>query len=390
MILKFATLVLSSAFLVAVLFGGSAIAQDSEQSTIPAVTVASVEEREVRAVVPVSGTVRAYSEVFITPQLNGVQIQQIRVESGDWVNAGDVLVRLRPDLYEAQLAQAKAEVQRAESLIRQSQNQISSTEAAFAESTSEFERTQLLFENGSLSRASLDQVATRTENARAAAASARDQLAIYQAAKAQADSQLQIAELNLRWTDITSPVTGMIGERNANVGALTSAGAPPLLTVYEGGTFELSAEVIETAIGDIENGDGGNIVVSGVGALIGTVRFVSSTVDGVTRLGGVRIGLQHDDDLRTGLFGRGEIETERRMALTVPITAVLSDDLGSYVQIIENGRILRREIVPGLIWQNWREVIEGLEEGEVVIARAGAFFRDGDRVRIVETAEADQ
>lgn len=368
----------------------TAVAQGSDDSAVPAVTAATVQEREVKAVVPVSGTVRPYNEVYITPQLTGVQIQQVRVESGDWVNGGEVLVRLRRDLYEAQVSQAKAEVLRAESLIRQSQNQIASTVAALSEVEAELGRNQQLFANGSISQAAIDQVATRAESARADAASARDGLAISEAVKAQADSQLKIAELNLRWTDITSPVTGRVGARNANVGSLTSAGAPPLLTVYEGGTLELSAEVIETAIGDISDGDGGDIFVSGVGTLIGSVRFVSSTVDEVTRLGEVRIGLQSHDGLRAGLFGRGEIETERRMALTVPITAVLSDDDGPYVQLIESGQVMRQPIVPGLIWQGLREVVEGLEEGDTVIARAGAFFRDGDAVRIVEPSGTGQ
>ena len=202
--------------------------------------------------------------------------------------------------------------------------------------------------------------------------------------------QLEIAELNLGWTDITSPVTGRVGSRNANVGSLTSAGAPPLLTIYEGGTLELSAEVIETAIGEIENGDGGEFFVAGVGSLIGTARFVSSTVDEVTRLGEVRIGLQNHADLRAGLFGRGQIETERRTALTVPITAVLSDEEGTYVQVVRDGMVARRPVEPGLIWQDWREIVRGLDEGEMVIARAGAFFRDGDEVRIVESSGASQ
>lgn len=366
---------------------GSAKAQDEPYGAVPAVTAAVAVESEVLAVVPVSGSVKPYNEVFITPQLNGVQIRQVLVDPGDWVSVGDVLVRLRSDLYEAQLAQAEAEVVRANSMIRQAENQIKSTEASLAEAEADLERMRQLMDNGSISQATLDQAITRTEGARAAAASAQDQLAIAEASQAQADSQKGLAKLNLQWTDITTPVSGRVGQRNANVGALTSAGAPPLLTVYEGGTMELSAEVIETALGDIHPGDGADIVVAGVGELIGAVRMISSTVDQVTRLGEVRIGLQHNENLRAGLFGRGEIEIDRRMALTVPVTAVLSDDGGPYVQVIKDGTVEKRPVVPGLIWKDRREIVSGLEEGEAVIARAGAFFRNGDMVRVVEAGQ---
>jgi HlyD family secretion protein len=366
--------------------GASAQDAAAAQPVAAAVTVAEAAVREVSAVVPISGTVLPRVEVLVTPQVSGAQIRQVRVDIGDWVDNGDLLIRLRRDVLEIELSQAEAEEARADSAIRQARNQISSTAASEQQAEADLERYAKLFESGSVSQASYDEVVARTEAARAAAASARDGLAIAEAQAAGARLQREIAEMNLSWTEITAPTTGLVGARTAKVGSLTSLSGEPLLTIFEGGTLELSADVIESSLGDIKPGDGGTIAISGIGPMIGIVRLVSPTVDPRTRLGEVRISLESDVRLRSGLFGSGFIETERRLALTVPITAVLSDSDGPYVQVVEYGRISHRAVTPGLIWQGQREIVSGLEAGETVIARAGAFFRDGDRVRPVGSA----
>ncbi len=72
------------------------------------------------------------------------------------------------------------------------------------------------------------------------------------------------------------------------------------------------------------------------------------------------------------------------VVLAVPATAVITDAEGSYVLRVENGVIERRPVEAGLLWQDWREIAAGLEAGDQVVARAGAFFSDGDLIRVVE------
>lgn len=360
-----------------------AAAQETGQqpAAIATVTIATAATTEVRAVVPVAGTVIPRRKVLITPEIDGLQVRQVLVDVGDPVRSGDLLVRLKRDRIEAELSEAKAEVARARSAIRQSESQISSTAAALARVESEFARMERLREGGSASQSAYDEALAAAQEARAAAQSARDGLAISEAQLAQAEAQQDVAALRLSQTEITAPVYGVVGAREAQVGALTAGASAPLLTLYENGTMELSAEVIETALADIEAGDGGIVEVAGVGPLVGLVRSVSPTVDPTTRLGEVLITLEGDPGLKSGLFGRGEIETDRHMAVTVPITALLSDATGAYVQVIDDGVVRRRDVTAGLVWQDRREIVAGLDEGEVVVARAGAFFRDGDRVR---------
>ena len=101
------------------------------------------------------------------------------------------------------------------------------------------------------------------------------------------------------------------------------------------------------------------------------------------RLGRVRVFLGDDARLRIGSFARGAIETAQRPRPRVPSSAVVFDHGGAYVQIVRDGRVVRRNVKPGLIARGLVEVKEGLSEGDVVIARAGTFLRDGDAVRTV-------
>jgi len=149
------------------------------------------------------------------------------------------------------------------------------------------------------------------------------------------------------------------------------------------GEVELDAEVIETELGKIAAGQKAHIKVAGNGEVAGTVRLVSPEVDKTTRLGRVRVFLGDDPKLRIGSFARGTIDTAQSHGLALPSSAVVFDGDGAFVQVVSQGRVARRAIETGLVAGGLVEVIKGLEKGDVVVAKAGTFLRDGDVVRAV-------
>ncbi len=169
--------------------------------------------------------------------------------------------------------------------------------------------------------------------------------------------------------------------RTIRQGAISGGAGEPLFTLIAGGEVELEADVIETALSQLKPGDPAEIEVAGLGRVEGKLRLAPAAVDPLTRLGPARITLEADPRLRPGLFASGWIITDRREAVTVPSSAVLADASGERVQVVRDGQIETREVRAGLVWQGRREIIEGIAEGENVLARAGAFFRSGDQVR---------
>lgn len=379
--------------------GGGALAQEAAADTpatpalpVASATVAAAAMSEVQAQVPVSGTLVARNEVLIYPQVSGFEVTEILAEAGDQVSAGAVLARLSADTLRAQAAQAEAEYQRATAGVAQARSQIEAAEASLTQASSTLERTRALSRSGTASRALLDQAVAAEANARAGAQSAGDGLAVAEAALAQATAARDLARLNLSHTEITAPLSGMIAARDAQQGAIASAAGLPMFRLIAGGEIELEAEVIETALPQLRQGAPAVLRVAGVGngvgAVTGQVRLVPATVDPVTRLGKLRIALSPTEGLRTGLFAAGQVITQQREAITVPATAVLEDGTESIVQVVSDGHVQTRLVTAGLIWKGRREIRDGLAEGEEVIARSGAFFRDGDAVNPVRDMDA--
>jgi len=204
---------------------------------------------------------------------------------------------------------------------------------------------------------------------------------------ASAEAQLKALRLRLSRTEVVAPAAGLVAARSAEVGAIASSAAGALFTLIADGEVELEALVLETALPLISAGDPASVNAAGLGTVEGKVRLVSPQVNATTRLGTVRIDLPADPNLRAGSFARAVITVERKRALVLPVAAVLNDETRSFVQVVDGEGVVRtREVEPGIIDGDRIEIREGLQEGETVLARAGAFFQDGDRVEPVPLA----
>lgn len=354
----------------------------------PSVTVAEVALAEVIDRVPVAGTLVSRDEVLVTPLVSGYPIEALLHDIGDSVEAGEVLARLDDRTLAAQLAQADAELARARAAVGQAQSQIDSAAANADQTASARTRTQTLRDSGTTTQAVLDQAVASDLTSQAALRTAQDGLAVSEAQVQQAEAARDIAELNLSHAIIRAPVAGIISERAGRIGAMASGSGDPLYRIIADGTVELEAEVIETDLGRIERGDAATIAIAGLATVPGTVRLIPPTVNPLNRLGTVRVTLEAEG-LRPGLFASGWIVVTRRDAPTVPTAAVLSDAAGDYVLIVEEGTLSRRDVIAGLIWDGRREIVEGVEPGQVVVARAGGFFAAGDNVTPVEATSED-
>ncbi|MFZ0494951.1 MAG: efflux RND transporter periplasmic adaptor subunit [Methylocella sp.] len=183
---------------------------------------------------------------------------------------------------------------------------------------------------------------------------------------------------------VQAPVAGIIGKASAVIGTMASARAEPLFQIIAGGELELSAQISTKSLSGLSSGLPAKIKVVGVGELPGRVRFVSKTVDSTTQLGEVRVSISFDERLKAGMFGRAIINSGQRCdRVAVPLSALLYGQEGSVVQVVHDERIESRIVTTGLQSEGNVEIRQGIVEGDMVVARAGAFLRDGDRVKPV-------
>jgi HlyD family secretion protein len=190
---------------------------------------------------------------------------------------------------------------------------------------------------------------------------------------------------------VQSPVAGIILKVDATIGTTASARAAPLFQIIARGEFELLGEVPAQHLSKLSAGQVAKISVAGASEVTGRVRSIAATVNGGTQLGQVNIFIGGDARLRVGAFGRGQIVVAQSCNVAIPLSAVLYSQDTAVVAVVRNDRVETRQVVVGHLAEGEAEVREGLAEGDLVVAKAGAFFREGDRVRpFVNGAPAGQ
>jgi len=184
---------------------------------------------------------------------------------------------------------------------------------------------------------------------------------------------------------------GIINHRFIRVGMMASARAEPLFRIIVYGVVELHADVPATRIAKLAVGQTARVELAGLGEVTGRVRVVAPEIDLATQLGRTRISLGSDDKFKVGGFARAIVEVGRSCGATIPLSAVLYGPEGAVVQVVRDDRVETRRVRVGLLSGGNAEIREGLNEGDMVVARAGAFLREGDRVKPIQersTSEA--
>lgn len=355
--------------------------------SLPAITVAAVERRTLRDRVIASGLVAPVENVQVAPLIEGQPIETLEADVGDVVQAGQVLARLSKTTLELQRSQFNASIASARALIAQAEAQLLEARAAADEAQRVNDRTQALQKQGTASQAAADQASANAISATARVTVATQSLEAARAQLSLAEAQRDNIELQLERTDVKAPVSGEITARNALVGAIATAAGQPMFQMIRDGALELNVDVAEIDL--IRLSAGQTATMRGVGTaepLTGTIRLVEPTIDTTTRLGRARISIDDASKVRAGMFMDADILVATRDTLAVPVTAVGSSAAGTTVMRVADGTVSRVPVRTGIREGGWVEIIEGLAEGDTVVAKAGSFVRDGDRINPVPAA----
>lgn len=183
---------------------------------------------------------------------------------------------------------------------------------------------------------------------------------------------------------LVAPVAGTISAINAVVGAMASLRADPLFRIIARGEFEMIGDVPAKDMPALSAGQVATIKVVGAPSVQGQVRSVSSTIDPITQLGQVRLQVTTEKPrLLVNASGRATIKTGESCNVAVPLSAILYGSGGAVIQVVRRQRIETRRVEVGLLSAGQVEIREGLSEGDIVVARAGALLREGDAVRTI-------
>ena len=362
---------------------------DAAAPAPPSITVAEIAPTRLAQRVRASGVIAPVEEVLVQPQIEGQAVESIAAEVGDWVEKGAPLARLSDASLRLQRSQLEASRASAEAAIAQAEAQIAEFEALRDEALRERDRAEKLFSQGVSSTAAADTARANAATALARFTAAGQALNAAQAQLRLVEAQVADVELNLGRTVIAAPVAGRVTARAARIGAIASGVGEPLFAIMRDGALELRAEVAEQDLLALAPGQPALLTVAGGGAQIpGEIRLVEPTVDSDTRLGRVRIGIDRPEAVRAGMFAEAEIRVREVDGLAAPISAVRSVEGRDTVLRVREGVVETAPIVAGIRDGDLVEVVEGLAAGDLVVAKAGAFVRDGDRINPTPAGEA--
>ena len=332
----------------------------ANQTGVPTVSVTEVGMSAMPTTINIIGTIGARYDTPIGVEGDGGRVAAIYVEAGDHVKRGQVLARLDVSVLEPQVAnlQAALELARAEADL----------------AAAEYRRAVAVGASGALS-------AEETERRRSNSVTAAAKVKV-------AAAQLAEAQARLARAEVRAPADGLILARNVEVGQTASPAGGALFRLAEGEEIELRGQVAEQDLPLLQVGQPVTVRLTGTSrAYPGRVRLLAAVIDPQTRLGLVRVSLAPDANLRPGAFARAEVTVSNADRIVLPQTAVLSDEKGSYVLIVNpQNKVERRPVRVSGIVANGVTVADGLKGKERVVATAGAFLQEGEVVSPVVKA----
>jgi membrane fusion protein (multidrug efflux system) len=322
-------------------------AKEKEEASIP-VETARARTGAIDAAYRGTATLEAEDEATVMAKQGGV-IEQVLVEEGERVKAGQVLARLETERLRLEVARAKATLDQLEQ---------------------DFRRNESVFERKLVSREVYERAKFELEGARAA---------------------YDLARLALEEAEIKAPFDGVISLRHIKVGNTIQPGSPAF-RVTRMDQLEAQIFVPERDIHKLAAKQPATLVVDAWPdkRFAGQILRVNPVVDAATGTVKVTVAMAPEQpELRPGMFGRVEIVYDRRSdALLVPKDAVLTEDAQHSVFVVADGRARRRPIRVGYSDADHYEVIDGLAAGEELVVTGQTSLRDDSKVEVVNAPAA--
>jgi membrane fusion protein (multidrug efflux system) len=311
------------------------------------VEVAKATRRAIAASYTGTAALEARAESQVVAKTSGVALA-VLVEEGQQVKAGQALVRLDPDRARLTVAQSEAQLRKLET---------------------NYHRAEKLLAQQLVSAADVDQLRFDVANARA---------------------QHRMATLELSYTTVVAPISGVVASRDIKPGNFVQINSP-IIRIVDSARLEATLNVPEREIAKLKPGQSVGLIADAMPGrqFTGTVDRVSPVVDTGTGTFRVVTTFSGEGGLQPGMFGRLSINYDQRAdALVVPRSALLEDGGAAAVYVVRDGKVQRIELKLGYDDAGWIEVRDGLQSGDEVVIAGKAALREGSAVQVIGKEKA--
>jgi HlyD family secretion protein len=241
---------------VAVAVGGLFAAVSLKTSAQPQHFTAKVERGEINDVVEATGTINAVITVQVGSQVSGT-IAKLNADFNSRVHKGDVVALIDPALFKGALLQAAADLENSKANVIAAQANLEKAQATLVQTKADYERAVGLAGSGVMSQQQLDLATANYDSAKAVKDAAIASVTQARSQVSQKEAAVTVAQTNLDYTVIRSPIDGTVVARNVDVGQTVAASlqAPTIFTIAQDLTkMWVYAKTDESDVGNIKVG----------------------------------------------------------------------------------------------------------------------------------------
>ena len=360
--------------------GSQPTRRDAPSQTAPvAVRVAAVTAVDWRPSYEATGTVRARTTATISSKVMGY-VEQVSVQVGGHVAAGQLLITLDARDLDASLRQAEAGRAAVEGAIPELESAEAAAKSNLDLAQATFKRMEELAAKKSISNQEFDEASARLKAAQANYDMARSRRAQLNSKMAQAEQEVRTAEIVRDYARLAAPFSGVVVSRTVEPGDLATPGAP-LLSIEQDGLYRLEAAVDESGLAPVRVGQAVQAAIGGR-TVNARVSEIVPSVDAASRTYVVKVDLPAMPQLRSGMFGRAIFPLGAQKVVAAPLAALMNSGQLEWVFVVEDGVAHTRLVSTGRRAGDMVEILSGLNAGEKIVAPPVLGVRDGVRVEV--------
>lgn len=362
---------------------GTAADKKSEKEATP-VELALVKRGEIAAFLSSTANLRALREVTVATQAEGI-VQKVLAEEGDFVQADQALctlddtqVRIKLQLAEEKLAQAKLQMDKARIRQQKALAQIGHTQA-------EFERYEKARKEGLVSDKEVATYKYKLEELTHDERGAVSETKEFQHKVGELEAEIAQSKLDLSRTEVRAPFAGFVTSRTVNIGQRLR----PMDNLFNLGAFSPLFADVHLSEKDTRSVRPGQQVTVRLGSddtasVIGRVERLSPIVDQASGTVKVTVAIEPKPGFRPGAFVRVDIRTDTKSdAIVIPKRALIEEDGQNYVYVAQNDTAKRMKVELGYQREGMVEIRTGVSAGQSVVVAGQGALKEGGKIKVL-------
>ncbi|MEW9939117.1 efflux RND transporter periplasmic adaptor subunit [Clostridium butyricum] len=348
-------------------------------------------------------TLEAYEQGIISSKISA-KVTKVVVENGQYVNEGDTIAVLDDQDIQNSIKTATAQLEVNEKQVNSAEQQLNSTQTSLEklkinvdDAQRNYDREKALFDAGAVSQSELDASEKALNTSKADYNSGQANIEISKASIESAKASVEAQKVNIEKLQndlnnvvIKAPISGVISEKNVNVGQIINQGAV-LAKINDISYVFATIQVPQEKINDIEVGKPAEVTLEDNNTVHnGTLDSIDLSGDSTLRVFNCKIKIENSNkELLPGEYAKVNFSNteNNNKVITIPVSSLAGSEGDYYVFINDNGVASKVAVDIGDADENNVEITSGVKEGDEIICTNMSSLKDGCKIDVISNSD---